>query len=63
MGPIAGATIAVGCAFVLRGRGGSSISRAAGSGLLDPGSLTARQRLVRKLERGEADGHTRRPES
>jgi aquaporin Z len=55
VGPIAGAMIAVGCAVVLRGRGGTPISRAAGSGVLDPGSLTARQRLVRKLERGEVD--------
>ena len=55
VGPIAGAMIAVGCAIVLRGHGGTSISRAAGSGVLDPGSLTARQRLVRKLERGEVD--------
>src|SRR6476469_5240345 len=38
-GPIAGAMIAVGCAYVLRGRGGSAISRAAGSGLLDPGNV------------------------
>src|SRR5277367_7978 len=43
VGPIAGALIAVGCAVVLRGRGGSSISRAAGSGILDPGSRRARQ--------------------
>lgn len=55
IGPIAGAMIAVGCAIVLRGHGGTSISRAAGSGVLDPGSLSARQRLVRKLERGEVD--------
>src|ERR1700678_4129601 len=38
LGPIAGALIAVGCAIVLRGRGVSSIARAAGSGVLDPGS-------------------------
>ncbi len=55
VGPIAGAMIAVGCAIVLRGRGGTPISRAAGSGVLDPGSLGARQRLVQKLERGEDD--------
>ena len=55
VGPIAGAMIAVGCAIVLRGSGGTSISRAAGSGVLDPGSLTARRRLARKLERGEVD--------
>jgi aquaporin Z len=54
-GPIAGALIAVGCAAILRGRGGSAISRAAGSGLLDPGNVTARQRLIRRLEGGEDD--------
>ena len=37
------------------GRGGTSISRAAGSGVLDPGSLSARQRLARRIERGEVD--------
>jgi aquaporin Z len=55
VGPIAGAMIAVGCAFLLRGRGGSPISQAAGSGVLDPGSLSARQRLARKIERGEVE--------
>jgi aquaporin Z len=61
VGPLAGAVIAVGCAIVLRGAGGSPISRAAGSGLLDPGSLSARQRLIRRLERGEAGG-SKKPE-
>jgi aquaporin Z len=42
-GPIAGALIAVGCAFILRGRGGSAISIAAGSGALDPGAHSAKQ--------------------
>ncbi len=65
-GPIAGALIAVGCAFVLRGRGGDAISRAAGSGVLDEGSLAAKQRLSQALDRGEiappgmADTDTRR---
>jgi aquaporin Z len=54
-GPIAGAVIAVGCAFVLRGKGGSSISRAAGSGILDPGSRRARQLLAKEIDAGEAD--------
>jgi aquaporin Z len=36
-GPVLGALIAVGCAIVLRGSGGSAISRAAGSGKLDLG--------------------------
>src|SRR5271165_2173423 len=34
LGPLVGALIAVGCAFILRGAGGSPISRAAGSGTL-----------------------------
>ena len=54
-GPVAGALIAVGCALVLRGRGGTPISRAAGSGTLDPGSLRERQRLARQIELGEID--------
>jgi aquaporin Z len=53
VGPIAGALIAVGCAFVLRGRSGDAISRAAGSGVLDAGSLAAKQRLAEDIERGE----------
>jgi aquaporin Z len=58
-GPIAGALIAVGCAVLLRGPGGSPVSRAAGSGVLDPGSLSARQRFVRRLEHGEeTPGHS-----
>jgi aquaporin Z len=52
-GPIAGALIAVGCAFVLRGRGGDAIARAAGSGVLDEGSLAAKQRLSQAIDRGE----------
>jgi hypothetical protein len=47
--------LAVGCAIVLRGRGGSPISRAAGSGLLDPGSRRARALLARSFEAEEAD--------
>lgn len=53
VGPLAGALIAVGCAFVLRGRGGDAISYAAGSGALDEGSLAARQRLSQAIDRGE----------
>lgn len=55
VGPIAGALVAVGFAVLLRGPGGTPISRAAGSGLLDPGSLEARQMLARRIEAGEAD--------
>ena len=35
LGPVAGAIIAVGCAHILRGRGGDPISRKAGSGALE----------------------------
>src|SRR6476646_5890908 len=54
-GPIAGALLAVGCAHVLRGAGGNAILRAAGSGVLTEGSLSARQRQARRLERGQVD--------
>jgi aquaporin Z len=53
VGPIAGALIAVGCAFVLRGKGGGVIGYAAGSGVLDEGSFTAKQRLSQAIERGD----------
>jgi aquaporin Z len=53
VGPLLGALIAVGCAFVLRGRGGDAIARAAGSGVLDEGSLAAKQRLSGDIDRGE----------
>ncbi len=52
-GPIAGALIAVGCASVLRGRGGDAIARAAGSGVLDEGSLAAKERLSQAIDSGE----------
>jgi aquaporin Z len=53
VGPLAGALIAVGIASVLRGRGGDAIARAAGSGVLDEGSLAAKQRLSEAIARGE----------
>jgi len=53
LGPLAGALIAVGCAYVLRGRGGSAISYAAGSGALDVGTLQEKQRLLQAIEHGE----------
>jgi aquaporin Z len=65
-GPIAGALIAVGCASVLRGKGGDAIARAAGSGVLDEGSLAAKERLSQAIDSGEilppgiADTDTRR---
>jgi aquaporin Z len=52
-GPLIGALIAVGCAYVLRGRGGDAISKAAGSGELDQGSLVAKQRLSGDIDRGD----------
>lgn len=55
VGPIAGALIAVGFAFLLRGRGGDPISRAAGSGVLDPRQAQERSRLSQALDRGDAD--------
>jgi aquaporin Z len=54
VGPITGALIAVGCAYILRGGGGDPVSYAAGSGLLDPGSLRAKHRHLRRAERSEA---------
>src|SRR5262245_14169511 len=52
VGPLAGMVIAVGCAYVLRGRGGTAISRAAGSGVLTPGSLEAAKRLSQEIDEG-----------
>ncbi|MGN6791984.1 MAG: MIP/aquaporin family protein [Streptosporangiaceae bacterium] len=53
VGPLAGALIAVGSAVVLRGRGGDAISRAAGSGVLDEGALTAKAQLSEDIEQGK----------
>jgi len=53
-GPIAGALIAVGCAMVLRGRGGDAVSRAAGSGRLDERALAAETRLSDEIDHGKA---------
>ncbi|HUN77967.1 MAG TPA: aquaporin [Solirubrobacteraceae bacterium] len=52
-GPLAGALLAVGCAAILRGRGGDAIAYAAGSGVLDEGSQQARQRLSERIDRGD----------
>lgn len=52
-GPLAGALIAVGFAYILRGGGGDPISYAAGSGVLEPGALRERERLRHAIERGE----------
>ena len=52
VGPLAGAMIAVGFAYILRGRGGDAIARAAGSGVLGEGRLAAKQKLSREIDRG-----------
>ncbi len=53
VGPLAGMLIAVGFAYVLRGRGGDVISQAAGSGVLDEGALTAKARLSQDIDQGK----------
>ena len=52
VGPLAGAVIAVAFACILRGRGGTAISRAAGSGTLTPGSLQEKARLAQDIDAG-----------
>jgi aquaporin Z len=65
-GPIAGALIAVGCAYVLRGRGGGESGYTAGSGRLDKDEWSERERLSRQAKRdaaappGSADPDTQR---
>jgi aquaporin Z len=54
IGPIAGSLIAVGCAFVLRGRGGDPTSYAAGSGVLDASEARAERRLSGEIDADEA---------
>ncbi|MGP7997294.1 MAG: MIP/aquaporin family protein [Streptosporangiaceae bacterium] len=53
VGPLAGALIAVGFAYVLRGRGGDVISRAAGSGVLGQGALAAKAKLSEDIDQGK----------
>jgi aquaporin Z len=52
-GPLLGAAIAVGCAVILRGRGGDPISHAAGSGVLDRGDLEQKARLAKDIDEGK----------
>ncbi len=52
-GPLLGAALAVGCAVILRGRGGDPISRAAGSGMLDRGELTEKAQLAKGIDEGK----------
>ena len=51
-GPLAGALIAVGCAMVLRGRGGDAIARAAGSGVLEREALSAKATPSEEIDQG-----------
>lgn len=51
-GPLAGAMIAVGCAYVLRGKGGDAIAYAAGSGALDEGSRARQEHLAHEIDSG-----------
>jgi aquaporin Z len=50
-GPLTGALIAVGCAYVLRGRGGGESGYTAGSGRLDKDEWSERERLSRQADR------------
>jgi aquaporin Z len=53
VGPLVGMLIAVGCAVILRGRGGDPISHAAGSGVLTAGRREEATRLSQEIDRGE----------
>ncbi len=52
-GPLLGAALAVGCAVILRGRGGDPIAHAAGSGVLDRGDLEQKARLSKDIDAGK----------
>ncbi|MGZ6652232.1 MAG: hypothetical protein ACXVHB_33005, partial [Solirubrobacteraceae bacterium] len=45
--------IAVGCAIILRGRGGDPISHAAGAGVLTPGRAEQKAKLARDIDAGK----------
>ena len=62
VGPLAGAMIAVGFAYILRGRGGDAIARAAGSGVLGEGRLADKQKLSRDIDRGRGRSARHRPQ-
>ena len=53
VGPLTGAAIAVGCAWILRGRGGDPISHAAGAGVLTPGRAEEKAKLARDIDAGK----------
>ena len=52
-GPLAGVAIAVGCAVILRGRGGDPISHAAGAGVLTPGRAAEKAKLAEEIDAGK----------
>jgi aquaporin Z len=56
LGPIAGALIAVGSAFLLRGAGGDVTSRLAGSGALAAGNSGESKHLSQEIDREGAGG-------
>ena len=51
--PLIGAAITVGCAIILRGRGGDPISHAAGSGVLAPGRSEEKAELSQEFDAGK----------
>jgi aquaporin Z len=53
VGPIAGALIAVGSAYILRGAGGDPTSRRSGSGALDRSTPRAAQQLSNEIDPGD----------
>jgi aquaporin Z len=53
-GPLIGAAVAIGCAVILRGRGGDPISRAAGSGVLTPGDAQQAAKLSNSIDNARA---------
>jgi hypothetical protein len=52
-GPLLGAAIAIGCAIILRGRGGNPVSHAAGSGVLTPGRAQQAAKLSKDIDNGK----------
>jgi aquaporin Z len=55
VGPLVGAAIAVGCAWILRGRGGDPISHAAGAGVLTPGRAEEKAKLAQDIDAGKVN--------
>ena len=53
VGPLAGAVVAVGFAYLLRGRGGDPTARAAGSGVLRSGRARRKAKRTREIDEGK----------